>query len=227
MKQGFELALAGLMALTALALGGWVGMAEFRSAPRVQGPALSRLADIDLDRQGVGFSPMRQRALLMDCEYGLRAENSLEARFVGAETMASIPALCTRIALTVAQRNSGNALAWTVAAAGMLAQEGPAEANLYLANSYNAAPRETWLARLRVGVVGGHEARIDGAAKAGYLADLAALAGDQADMWALAQRFVTDPAFRPYMTEALASLPEATQKTFLDGLSGLMTRGGM
>lgn len=226
MTRIFELGLFAAAGLAALLLGGWTMVQEAAPTLRNTGTPTGRLAAMATADDPIGISLLTQRSTLLDCEYALRADQSLELRYADPAVSERIPTLCEEIGEHVGARNPGNSFAWLVAASGAMRLGDSEKTTDMLTRSYITAPRELWLIKMRFDAIRHNDTTLSPALQKLFEDDLAILISDVGLVWDIAKLYVDRESFRPVVNLALERSAPDAQRSFLTAVQSILTRRG-
>ena len=205
-----------LAALCIAALGGWT---VYREAGALAfEPGTSDLARVvrSLGSEGsAGLSTFAQFEVLQSCQTALTARQSLEMRFLPAETQDALAPHCLRTARAATAAFPTDAYAWSVGALAAAREQDWAGMNAALVRSQVTGPTEQWVAELRVTVAQDNYARLDEAARFANDQDLLMLLKSIPGIRAIAQRYIDDLEFRARIVALVETTPPETQRRFV------------
>lgn len=118
-------------------------------------------------------------------------------------------------------------LAWLIGASSSGELDRRNDFNHEILTSVVVAPREQWLAELRVDLVERYYTLANEAVIAAEVGDLKILLLSQRGISSIAQRYVDQPDFRERVADVVATLPAAAQRRFVDEVKrGAQALGG-
>ena len=164
---------------------------------------------------GVGFSNYSENRLLSNCLNGL---NAFDQKLATAPDKATFSGICKQYSKLIAEKSPFNSLAWTVAASSSQQIGDMVAMNTALVRAQRIAPNEQWLAIGRYQLAVDNVGSLSDEAKSAYDSDLALLAQSKFGVRAIAQRYVSNPDFREHIINIVSTLPEQTQKRFLNSV---------
>jgi len=201
--------------LSALLFAGYLGEVEgsvFQYGPVQDLTFRKRALESAVD---IGYSYYSTNRFLNSCLNGLRSFEQQLATDADRDAFATI---CRQKSDRILRFAPFNPLASTVKATAAQQLGDFSDMNTSLAKGQRIAPNEQWLAIGRYQLAVENVGSLSAEAKIAYNADLALLAQSKFGVRAIAQRYVSDPDFRENITNIVSTLPDETQKRFLNSV---------
>lgn len=193
-------------------------LSPFLSAPIEQALTPAEFTD-DFD---VGFSSYSKTLVMKDCYRIVHAYTDLD---MIDEAVRRVVSTCARRAADIVAVTPTDSFAWLVRAAASVRLLARDDFNMALRQSQLTGPNEQWIARLRVNLAENHFSKLSAETRQAETADLRLLASSERGVALIAQRYVSDPAFRARITAVVETMPQDRQIVFLRNVKKSMGKG--
>ncbi len=223
----FDKTTLGLLAVlsTALLAGGPAAV-TFESGPFLgtEITPIQRTLALDPTAPSIGLSYDVAKAVLADCSTALKRTASLEMRFQGEGAPRRIAETCLSLSTEATNAMPASSYAWLVRAEASLAMADIDGFNTDLNYSQLTGPNEQWIADLRVELAEANLSLLSPQALAAHDRDLRLLVSSSVGLRNLARRYVTDVNFRERIADIVETMPETSQRRFINNLQAEIAR---
>lgn len=172
----------------------------------------------------IGLSYDVAAAVLGDCATALGQSGSLEMRFQGEDGRRRVAETCLQLSSYATAAMPASSYAWFVRAHSSLAAGKLGDFNADLIRSQLTGASEQWIADLRVELAETNFDLLSPEALAAHERDLRLLVSSSVGLRNLARRYVAQVDFRERIADIVESMPEASQRRFINNLQAAIAQ---
>jgi hypothetical protein len=200
------------LSLALLGGGAWVGYREASPYFKSGIEDTERIAALAEAVPTPGPSIASERLILDNC---VRTIGSTYGRLQSATRKAAVNGNCLKAADAAVRQNPSSSYAWYVGALTSALTGDASGMNMRLLRSQQTGPSEQWIAELRVPLAEDHLADLSPEVRANHDRDLKMLVASTRGISSIANRYVTEAAFRERITAIVETMSEADQSRFV------------